>query len=129
MASTVATSITNNSLTSLVDVTLNAAGIASGVVFWMITVTDGTDHQSLSGVTTYGAVNKAGTYSSTINNDTSNDAKALSAGTLTTTWDILTGSNKITLRVKAASSLTPSANYPKITYSIINDTPTAVTPL
>lgn len=129
MASTVARSLTNDTATGITEIALTAGSFACGVLQYAIIVTNGTDHQALSGIISWSAVNKAGSYTATVNNNTSNEAKALSSGTLTTVWDVLTGTNKVTLRVKATSSLTPSAGYPKITYTMITDSPTSVTTL
>ena len=82
--------------------------------------------QSYTQVATYGAVNKGGVYTTTITADAGNDAKAVSAGTLTTAW-IINGSNKIAIQLAATTSLTPSANSFIVYYSVENNSEQATT--
>lgn len=113
--------------TNLFDVTLNAGEMAGGSVHWTIIASNGTDHQSYTGITTYAVVNKAGTYTSQITHNTTNDAKAVSSGTLTAAWAVLNGTNKVTIRVTPTGSLTETTY--RIIYTIITNSPQAITVL
>jgi hypothetical protein len=110
---------------SLFDVALLAGERCGGIIFWTLEAGDGTDLQALSGLTTFSAVNKAGTYTKAITNATANDAKAVSAGTLTTTWGVADGTNKVTVQVTPAGSLTETTY--RITYSVLELTGKSVT--
>lgn len=117
-------SLTDAANNSLFDVTLNAGEMAGGTVVWTIIASDGTDHQSYSGIVTYSTVNKAGAFTSQITHNVGNDSKAVSAGTLTATWNILAGANKVTIRVNPASSLTETTY--RILYSILSNSPQSI---
>lgn len=106
--------------TNLFDFNLLAGEMAGGVIFWTIEASDGTDHQSLSGMTTFASVNKGGTMTHTITNDTANDAKAVSGGTLTSTWTITDGTNEAHVNVEPTGSLTETTY--RISYLVIMNT-------
>jgi hypothetical protein len=101
--------ITDGVAKSLFEVALPTGGLCGGSIEYSIHTTDGTDHQSLTGYVTYSAVNKGGAYTTQITEVAGNQAKAVSAGTLTSAWTVLTGTNKITIQVTGDSSLTPTA--------------------
>lgn len=111
--------------TNLFDVTLNAGEMAGGTVVWTIIASNGTDHQSYSGITTYAVVNKAGTYTSQITHNTTNDSKAVSGGTLTAAWAVLNGTNKVTIRVTPTGSLAETTY--QILYSVHSNSPQSIT--
>lgn len=113
--------------TNLFEVTLNAGEMAGGAIIWTIVATDGTNHQAYTGMTTYAVVNKAGVYTSTITQDAANDAKAVSSGTLTAAWSVLTGTNKVTIRVTPTGSLTETTY--RILYSIHSNSPQSISVL
>lgn len=98
--------IVDGSATSLFDVYCPSGGRCGGAFFYTIQTSDGTDHQSLTGMVTYAAVNKAGTLTLTITSAAANDAKAVSAGTLTVAFTFVTGTNKGTVKVQPTGSLT-----------------------
>lgn len=98
--------IVDGSATSLFDVACAAAAMVGGVIHFLVRASDGTDHQALAGIATYSAVNKAGTHTATITYVTGNEAKAVSAGTLTLAFTIVTGTNKVTVKVQPTGSLT-----------------------
>lgn len=107
--------------TSLFTVDVAASTGTGGVVFWRIFGSDGTDHQSLSGITTFAAVNKAGTCTRAITNDSANDASALSGGsTLTTAWTCTDDTNKVTVKVAPTGSLTETTYYIEFIVSILD---------
>lgn len=99
-------SITNSSANSIVQVTTPNNGAAGGTIDWRVYATDGTDFQTRTGRTTFAAVNKGGTYTTDV--DEIGGSVAVSAGTLTATWGITTGTNLINLQVTPTSSLTPT---------------------
>ena len=85
---------------------------AGGIIFWSLFATDGTDHQRLTGISTFSAVSKAGTVTATVVNDTDNDAKAASGGsTITTTWTIAGTGGVVTVTVEPTGSLTETTYY------------------
>ena len=98
----------DNTVTSVFEVALTAGGMAGGFFTATVIATDGTELQAHSDHVTYAAVNKAGVYTTQITNSNAGDAIANSSGTLTITWSIVTGTNKITISVNADSSLPAS---------------------
>jgi hypothetical protein len=100
----------DNTAQSLFEVALPTLAGTAGKIFYEVYINDGTDVQELSGSATFSAVNKAGTYTTAVADDT--PQKSLSAGTLTATSSIVTGTNKITFKITPDTSLTPaSASY------------------
>jgi hypothetical protein len=94
---------------SLFEIALPSGGIAGGSIEYSIQATDGTDHQALTGYVTFAAINKGGAYTTQITEVAGNQAKAVSAGTITAAWTILNGTNKVTIQVTGDTSLTPTA--------------------
>lgn len=118
-------SLTSGAAASLFEIALPTLTMTGGVIHATILCTDGTDVQSLTNEVTFAAVNKAGTYTTQISDDPNNDAKATSAGTLSTNWSILNGTNKVTIQLTATTSLTPTSF--KVYYSVDNHSEQAVT--
>jgi hypothetical protein len=116
-------SLTDATDVSLFEVALPTLKGCMGTVSFEIFAIDGTDVQVRRGQVQYSAVNKGGTYTSEI--VVVNEAASASTGTLTATWNILTGTNKITVRVNADSSLTPTTFY--AIYTIENNSEQAIT--
>lgn len=106
--------------TGIFDMNLAAGEMGGGVIFWTIEASDGTDHQALSGMTMFAAVNKGGAYTKHVVNDTANDAKAVSAGTLTASWAFADGTNEVQMQVTPAGSLTETTY--RITYVVMMNT-------
>lgn len=98
--------IVDGSATSLYDVACPANSAVGGAFFYQVIASDGTDFQTISGMVTYGAVNKAGTLTLTITEVAGNQAKAVSAGTLTLAWTFVTGASKGTIKLTPTGSLT-----------------------
>jgi hypothetical protein len=118
--------LTNNSAVNLFDVSLPVLSGCGGSINYSVEINDGTDIQQHSGHCTYAAVNKGGVYTSQIQDQLStSDAKAVSTGTLTDTWAIVNGTNKITITVNFNSSLTPAVM--KLRYTIINNSGQTIT--
>jgi len=88
------------------SVALPAAGFVAGSVEWSVFASDGTEHQTVSGITYFNGVNKAGVYSTDLTQE--NKCESLSAGTLSVVWSIVEGTNELTFQVTANTSLTPT---------------------
>jgi hypothetical protein len=115
--------ITDGSATSLFDYAVPAGGAAvtgsGGVCFYQVEATDGVDFQTMAGMITYSAVNKAGTVTaSAIGYATGNDSKSVSSGTLTLAWTNVTGTAKATVKLQPTGSLTETAPY-RVTLFIV----------
>jgi hypothetical protein len=111
--------------TSLFEVGLTDGAMAGGQIEWTIVASNGTDHQAFTGITTFAMVNKGGVYTKTFTNNASNDAKAVSSGTLTATWSGVDGTNKITVQVTPSGSLTETTY--KVYFKVINNSPRVIT--
>jgi hypothetical protein len=100
--------LVNNTVTGLLEVALPAAALCGGVVRYHVRVVDGAGElQSEAGVVTFGATNKGGVYATDVDKGTLS-APAPTSGTLTVTFSVVTGADKVTLSVNANSSLTPT---------------------
>jgi len=110
--------LTNNSATTVTNATVAANTSAAGVIDYAIEVTDGTDYQYEVGSVAFGATNKGGAFSGNTATKFGNHQNA-TAGTLTVTWAI-SAANPGVISVNANSSLTPSTNYPRVTYTVRN---------
>lgn len=109
--------IVDGSATSLADVACAAGATVGGTLTYNVISSDGTDFQSLTGLVTYSAVNKAGTLTLTITEVAGNQAKAVSAGTLTLAWTFVTGASKGTIKLQPTGSLTETTYT--VTYTIL----------
>lgn len=101
-----AKTIVDGSATSLFEVPITAGQIASGIIHFSVVASDATDFQVISGIATYGAVNKAGTITRTVTYATANEAKAVSAGTITLSFTATDDTNKVTIKLQPTGSLT-----------------------
>ena len=110
--------LTNNSATTITNVTAAASGSAGGQIGYFVEVTDGTDYQYEQGVVGFGVTNKGGAFSGNTTTKFGNHQNATS-GTLSVTFAI-SGANPAVLSVNANSSLTPSTGYPRIVYWMMN---------
>lgn len=111
--------LTDNSTTSLYEIALPTLTGTGGVVKANVFASDGTDIQSRSQIVRYSAVNKAGTYTTEI--VVVSEAISASTGTLSGTWSILTGSNKITIQFNGNSSLVPTTLWVHYTIESFSD--------
>jgi len=116
--------LTNNSATTILNVTNASNTNAGGVLDYCVEVFDATDVQYECGMVTYGISNKGGVFSGNTATKFGNHQNATS-GTLTVTFAI-SAANPGALSVNANSSLIPSTGYPRITYSLRNLTQQAV---
>jgi hypothetical protein len=111
--------------TSLFEIALPAGAMSGGTIIATIEASDGTDHQAFTQVITFAAVNKAGAYTTQVTVNTSNDAKAVSAGTLTAAWSFANGTNKVTMQVTPSGSLTETTY--RVSYTVFNHSPQGLT--
>jgi hypothetical protein len=92
---------------ALADIAVPASAMVGGCIHYVVGITDNTEFQSLAGIVTYSAVNKAGTVTGTITEVAANQAKTVTgASTLTLAWTVTAGAGKITLKVQPTTSLT-----------------------
>lgn len=120
--------LVDNTDNSLFEIALPTLAGCAGKIEYGIFVTDGVDIQTHAGFCHYAAVNKGGVYTTQIQDESStDDANANSAGTLTESWDILTGTDKVTIRCNFNTSLTPTIM--KIRYTITNNSGQTITQL
>jgi hypothetical protein len=108
--------IVDGSATSLFEVAIAQGAMAGGLMGFTVEASDGTDHQALSGLVSYSAVNKAGTLTLTITQLSTVEAKAVSSGTLTLAWTFVTGTGKGTVKLQPTGSLTETTY--RITYTV-----------
>jgi hypothetical protein len=108
--------LTNNSATTVTNVTAASNTAAGGVIDYTVEVFDGTDVQIEVGSVSYMLTNKGGAFSGNTVTKFGN-AQNTTAGTLTVTWAI-SAANPGALSVNANSSLTPSTGYPRLSYNI-----------
>lgn len=110
--------LTNNSAIAVISATLASNTVIAGTIDYAIHVTNGTDLQIEDGVVNWHGINKGGVFSGMTITKRANQ-QDVSSGTLTVTWAI-TSANPTVITVNANSSLTPSAGYPKLAYSVHN---------
>ena len=101
----------NNITTSLFDVSLQPATGTSVIVDYAIHAYDGTNSQIRRGTLSFSAVNKQGTIVQ--EEFTSSGGVAPSIGTLTATFSLVQGTDKVTLTATPTTSLTTNSFYIK----------------
>lgn len=101
-----AKTITDTGATALFDVACASNTVASGSLFYSIFATDSTDFQCQNGLVQYAMVNKGGSFTTSIVEDSTAFASALSTGTLTRAWTIATATGKGTVSLQPTGSLT-----------------------
>lgn len=109
--------IVDGSATSLFDVAVPSGDRSGGVLFGLVEASDGTDHQADMVMATFSAVNKAGTVTATVTYATANEAKAVSAGTLTLAFTNVAGTLKSTVKLQPTGSLTETTY--RFTYVVV----------
>lgn len=112
--------------TGYIDIAVTAGQRISGEIIYEVFASDATDHQVLTGKVIYAAVNKGGTVTASIG-EASTPVSALSSGTLTATNTVLAGTDKITVRTNAVSSLTQSTL--EVRYRVNSVSANTLTPL
>jgi hypothetical protein len=101
--------IIDSAATALFDVAIANNSYCGGTIFATIYDTDDTDFQAMQVTVNYAAVDKAGTKTLAITDLATTDAKAVSSGTLTLTWTLVTGTGKATVKLQPTGSLTETA--------------------
>jgi hypothetical protein len=117
--------LADNSATGVCTIALPTLAMCGGTIEYTITSTEGTDMQSVSGIVKYQYVNKAASYTGTIELASTAEDDAVSAGTLTGAWTITTGTDLITINANYNSSLTAPTIV--VYYVIKNNSKQAVT--
>lgn len=85
--------------TSFMEVSIATTEMCGGVILYMVKSTDTTDHQVEAGTLSYGALNKAGTYTTGVSKGAW--VEPASAGTIEVLFQTTTGTNKVILQAKA----------------------------
>src|SRR3990167_5544972 len=116
-------SLIDASANNIFEIPLLSTGMVGGTIHWVAIASDGTDHQTRTGITTFAAVDKAGTLTSDL--DEIGGSVAVSTGTFTGTWSIVDGTNKITLAFTPTSSLTPTTLT--LNWTLNNETGSVIT--
>lgn len=111
--------LVDNTTTSLYEVALPTLTGTGGVIKSTVFASDGVDVQSRSQVVRYTAVNKGGVYTTEI--AVVSEAASVSAGTLTGTYTILNGANKVTIQFNGNSSLVPTTLWIHYTIESFSD--------
>jgi hypothetical protein len=106
-----AKTIVDGSATSLFDVTCATGTMSGGTFHFLVRASDGTDFQAIAAYGAYSCVNKAGTVTATVTYATANEAKAVSAGTLTLSFTNVAGTGKSTVKLQPTGSLTETTPY------------------
>jgi hypothetical protein len=104
----------NDTLFSIALPTLSMYG---GSFEYSVSATNGTDMQVHTGRVVIAAVNKGGVYTSEIRDESVDPANANSAGTLTESWSIATGTNIIYIITNFNSSLNPTFGNMKLYFN------------
>jgi len=107
--------VPDGAATALFEVACAAAAMVGGYFAFVVEASDGTDHQALSGIVAYSGVNKAGTHT-TVLTQVTGEAKSVSSGTLTLAFTIVTGTNKVTVKLQPTGSLTETIE--RVTYTV-----------
>ncbi len=116
-----------NALTSLFEVALPANTRAGGVILSSILVINaGNDQQVLTEFVHWSVLNKGGVYTTDIKAVPNADSLVVApATTLSNVWAILAGTDKVTIQLTPATSLTATGYA--IRYTVINHSSQAIT--
>jgi hypothetical protein len=116
--------LANNTATAVIDIALPTVTYTSGVITYRAYIALGGEAQVRSGMVRYSAVNKAGVYTTEI--AVINEAASNTTGTLSGVWSIVAGTNKITLKFNANSSVFSTE---ELQYTIENHSSQLITPV
>ena len=107
-----AKTIVDGSATALFSVAVAASTMIGGAAFFLVRASDGTDFQADAGMFTYSAEAKATTVVGAITYVAANEAKSVSAGTLTLAFTAdVSVANVVTYKVQPTGSLTETTPY------------------
>lgn len=113
-----AKTIVDGAATTLFTVPIAAGASVGGTVSFHAFASDGTDHQAIQGILNYASVNKAGTLTNTITYVTANEAKAVSAGTITLSFTAAEDTaDVLSIKVQPTGSLTETSY--NITFTVL----------
>lgn len=110
---------TSGAASTVFTVPLPTAGDrCSGLIFFDIYCSDGTDYQNISWIGAYSAVNKAGTVTGDATYSATGQSKNTTGGTLTTTFTDTTGtpSTDAVFQITPTSSLTLTSARIRFTF-------------
>lgn len=108
-----AKTIVDGAATTLFTVPVASLASIGGVIEFHVFATDATDMQAISGIATYSAVNKAGTVTSAVTYVAANEAKAVSAGTLTLAFTMAEDTADV-----VSVKLQPTGSLTETTYNV-----------
>ena len=107
-----AKTIVDGSATALFSVAVAASTMIGGSATFLVRASDGTDFQADAGIFTYSAEAKATTVVAAITYVAANEAKSVSAGTLTLAFTAdVSVANVVTYKLQPTGSLTETAPY------------------
>lgn len=107
-----AKTIVDGSATSLFSVAVAASTMIGGMGNFLVRASDGTDFQTISGIFTYSAEAKATVVVGAITYVAANEAKSVSAGTLTLAFTAdVSVANVVTYKLQPTGSLTETTPY------------------
>lgn len=99
--------LADNVDTAILDIALADTKMVGATIHYTVKCVDATpNYQVEQGTINVLAFNKSGTTTATL---TSSATQLLGSGTLTTAWTAIDGTNKVTVKLTANSSLTPTA--------------------
>lgn len=107
-----AKTIVDGAATSLFSVAVAAGTMIGGVGHFLVRASDGTDHQADAGIFTFSAEAKATVVVGAITYVAANEAKSVSAGTLTLAFTAdVSVANVVTYKLQPTGSLTETTPY------------------
>lgn len=126
------TGLTSGGATSVLDIALTASPqAAGGKILCSIYASDGTDIQSVSGTVRWSAIRTGAgpTYAGAAGTAGAPEETVIaSTGTLSSTWALVSGTNKMTLQITPTSTvITPTSFI--LEYKVLNHSDQQVTPL
>ena len=110
--------LTSGSAATIFQVPLAASEMIGGFIHFSACATDGTDFQNKSGFATFSAVNKAGTFTTSITIQGTPDT-ATSTGSITVAFSITTGGSTLSIQTTVTSSgITPTKVFMEFQYGV-----------
>lgn len=107
-----AKTIVDGSATALFSVAVAASSMIGGSGTFLVRASDGTDFQTIAGIFTYSAEGKATVVVGAITYVAANEAKSVSAGTLTLAFTAdVSVANVVTYKLQPTGSLTETTPY------------------
>jgi hypothetical protein len=119
--------LTDGDAIGIFEVAIGADEIVGGSIVYRVEVKDGTDLQVYSRIVTFVGVNKSGTVTSNIDSTPLGSGGILTSGTLSHAWSITNGAGKITVKLAANTSLTPTSMT--LYYTVLLNSANAITEL